>query len=161
MWLSFSFVFKIRLETVRLFANNRINIVTLKGTSQFVPDVTNEQGGRRSPERGWYFKDQCAFENSLSILDCVLSILPFDCREGSVITDFLLDIVRGTSSDIEGMLQNAINDVQFGNAVVESFGEVKGLFRKSEERLSLCCHIFFVCLFFRPFNFIFSICLQI
>lgn len=52
--------------------------------------------------------------------------------------------MRGTSTDFEGMLQNAINNKQFGNAVVESFSEVKGLFWKSEEKRPLSAHI---CLF--------------
>jgi len=52
--------------------------------------------------------------------------------------------VRGTSSDFEGMLQNAINNKQFGNAVVESFSEAKGLFWESEEKRPLSPHI---CLF--------------
>lgn len=52
--------------------------------------------------------------------------------------------MRGTSTDFEGMLQNAINNKQFGNAVVESFSEVKGLFWKSEEKHPLSAHI---CLF--------------
>ena len=55
--------------------------------------------------------------------------------------------MRGTSTDFEGMLQNAINNKQFGNAVVESFSEVKGLFWKSEEKRPLSPHILFVCLF--------------
>lgn len=124
-------------KQVHLFANNRINIVTLYGTSQFVPDVTTRHG-RDGP---W---------NEIDLIsDCVLSILPFDSREGSVVTEFLLDIVRGTSTDFEGMLQNAINDKQFGNAVVESFSEVKGLFWKSMEKRPLSPHIcLFVCLGF-------------
>ena len=56
-----------------------------------------------------------------------------------------------TSSDFEGILQNAINNEQFGNAVVESFREVKGLFWKSEEKRPYIC--LFVCFFFRLFNF--------
>ena len=52
----------------------------------------------------------------------------------------------GTSSDFEGILQNAINNKQFGNAVVESFREVKGLFWKSEEKRPYIC--LFVCFFF-------------
>ena len=32
-------------KQVHLFTNNRINIVTLYGTSQFVPDVTTRHGG--------------------------------------------------------------------------------------------------------------------
>ena len=56
--------------------------------------------------------------------------------------------MRGTSTDFEGMLQNAINNKQFGNAVVESFSEVKGLFWKSEEKRPLSAHIcLFVCFF--------------
>lgn len=52
--------------------------------------------------------------------------------------------MRGTSTDFEGMLQNAVNDKLFGNAVVESVSEVKGLFWKSEGKRPLSPHI---CLF--------------
>lgn len=59
--------------------------------------------------------------------------------------------MRGTFTDFEGMLQNAIDNKQFGNAVVESFSEVKGLSWKSEEKRPLSPHILFVC-FFRFLN---------
>lgn len=105
--------------------------------------------GETVPGMRLIFQRSVGFENYLNISDCVLSILPFDSREGSVVAEFLLEIGRGTSTDFEGMLQNAINNKQFGNAVVESFSEVKGLFWKSMEKRPLSPHIcLFVCLGF-------------
>lgn len=60
--------------------------------------------------------------------------------------------MRGTSTDFEGMLQSAINNKQFGNAVVESFSEVKGLLWKSEEKRLLSPHLYLI-VFFYVFKF--------
>ena len=64
----------------------------------------------------------CLFTSGSTVL-----LFMFDHREGSVIADILLHTVKGTSSDIQGILNEAVGNKKFGNAVVESFGEVKGL----------------------------------
>lgn len=54
----------------------------------------------------------------------------FGQSEGSVVADVILHTVKETSSDLKGILDSAVKTRMFGEAVIDSFGKVKGLSHK-------------------------------
>ena len=56
----------------------------------------------------------------------------FALREGSIIADIILRTLKGTTSDVQGLLDVAVKNKAFGEAVIlDSIGEVKGLVHKA------------------------------
>ena len=70
--------------------------------------------------------------------------LTFALREGSIIADIILRILKGTTSDVQGLFDVAVKNNKFGDGVIlDSIGEVKGSAHKAGKYyLLFCSHLF-------------------